>query len=454
MHNRKRWSAQSWLLHVCLFTADILQFFLSHHADAFDSFVLLDDDSADGDAISRWLSGARGGAAGDSARARARVELYMRKRLHPCMQELPDRNALLSAARQVGATHALHLDVDELIEWQTMQPGTAPAGSAHPSLFRHQVSLMSRTASAQEASRGWAAARVEMWDSFLTHRVQSETNDQKSFLAEFCFAQALPPTPPPAQQQQQQQGATAAGDAPGSFPFLHYADVHHGSCSMHVPRVAGACGGEDWRRNNPSPSAAAWRASRPSVEAVAARLVHLRFLSRDQRFLKGAWYEIRGLWYAILASARTMAGPTPAGEGSAAASSVSPATPTPVESSATAAEAMRRWSDFESDWSHAAGSALGGAFRKGDQAVLRPLPVDQLLGPQFSAAVPMLSSLKPQLLADVLRLWSAIMHGQPQLHSTRLWKGTRFLSAVDWAKLNATHGGEAGGPIIHQLPFK
>lgn len=443
----------------CLCVADILQFFLSHHADAFDSFVLLDDDSTDGEAISRWLSGAGGGvadAAGDSARGRARVELYMRKRLHPCMEELPDRNALLSAARQVGATHALHLDVDELIEWQTMQAGSAPAGSAHPSLFRHQVSLMSRTASAEDASRGWAAARVEMWDSFLTHRVQSESNDQQSFLAEFCFAQALPPTPPPAQQQQQ-QGATAASDAPGSFPFLHYADVHHGSCSMHVPRVAGACGGEDWRQNDPSPAAAAWRASRPaSSGAVAARLVHLRFLSRDQRFLKGAWYEIRGLWYAILASARTMAAPTapPAGQGNAAAASTAAAPPPiPVEG-ATAAEAMRRWSDFESDWSHAAGSALGGAFRKGDQAVLRPLPVDQLLGPQFSAAVPMLSSLKPQLLADVLRLWSAIMRGQPQLHSTRLWKGTRFLSAVDWAKLNATHGGEAGGPIIHQLPFK
>ena len=91
--------------------ADVLLFFLQHHSAAVDSIVVMDDCSADHTLplLSEY------GAA-------LKVEVVLSKRRWLRLSEWEDHNLLVQTARAVQATHFLHLDVDELISFNCVQP--------------------------------------------------------------------------------------------------------------------------------------------------------------------------------------------------------------------------------------------------------------------------------------------------------------------------------------------
>lgn len=368
----------------------ILQFFLRHHAPAFDSFVILDDDSEESGVIQEWVRVHAG---------QFKIELYLRKIVRPCWQELPDRNLLLTSARLLNATHVVSLDVDELLEWTALQPESRPPGSPYSSLFRHQLSFL-----ADPNPLGWAADRVEMWNSPYTHRVKSLANP-RSFLSEAPFVEAL---------------------RPRDFKSFHsHAYFKEGQCSIHVIRVQAKCAEEEDRKR-----IAVWKSVREGT-----RLIHLRFLSRDQQWLKGALYELRGVHYAILDTVKT-------------------------EGYASPKAAAADWGKWEKQWAGRGSGALGGAFRQGDNAVLIPLPVDDWLGPSFNASLPTLLLLKPQLLREVCRLRRELLGLKPDLESTWLFRSLKYLPSVDWGNslcgddmFGAEAQPEHGWPEITKLPF-
>ena len=364
---------------MCVCVEVALELFLQHHLQALDSVILIDDSGhGENSTVRHWI---------EQHALEYRVEVFLQKISRPCLQELPDRNLMLNVAYELNVSHAVSLDLDEWASWDAMQPGSAPQGSIHRNRFRHELALLgSASAGPNQSPPGWSSERLEMWNSWKTHRVRS-AGSPYSFLAELCFAQALMPEgslPPPA---------------------LSFAGFRAGVCSMHVYRFNTNCVNMAWRRER--------RVLGVVSPILGTKIIHLRFLSDSQRILKGAWYEIRGLYFAIVYSVLAKQ-----------AESVGHALNT-------------QYVRLESTWQRKANDAIGGVFRHGDNAVLVPLDTDAWLGPNFHThALPLLLPLKQQALMEVLELRDKLLQALPSFESTALWKDCRYLNKVQWDQVD------------------
>ena len=179
-------------------SADWLLFFLEHHMDVVDAFVVLDDASDDGTLALLHRYGAE-----------LKVEAVLAKRRWSVMDEWPDRNLLVQAARQLQATHWIMLDIDELLSYNCVHHAESSADGDPPPLTAFRALNVSHELMELEAVELWGNAhqqrvglmskwRFATYDQFSALHPVPAVSTVRAAVPDALDAPVLSPWPPEA----------------------------------------------------------------------------------------------------------------------------------------------------------------------------------------------------------------------------------------------------------------
>ena len=421
-------------------SGDWLLFFLEHHVDAVDSVVVLDDASTDSTLRLLHRYGPQ-----------MKVEVLMRKREWSVMNEWPDRNLLVQAARQAQATHWLMLDIDELLSYNCVRHRPRGLGGVSDDRDEALLSTVFRTLN---GSRGelLELEAVELWGNAHQQRVgmmsrwRFATYDQFSHLHpvpiwlldegkdEEAFVSRWPPSPlhpishystPPYITQGQllpNGGSAHVGRIPE--PIYQHSLQQRKRRRRGKGRASGASEGEEGEGEEEGEEGGGGAAL--PVELSQCRVVHHRFVNDFQFVFKGAFYESRGLSHVM--------------EELQAKGEWSVGEPIPPPGR-TVLELTKR-----------AYAIMGGVYRAkpsngssaDDAVVLTSVPADEWLGPSFMSLLPLFMELKPW---RVLQMLDAV-----ELYGLELFRECRFMSRIHWKSIVRAEIEEAQQPI-YSLPL-
>ena len=409
--------------------AEWLLFFLEHHLDVVDAFVVLDDASDDGTAALLHRYGPQ-----------MKVEVWMHKRDWGPLNEWPDRNLLVQAARQVQATHWLMMDVDELLSYNCAKRRQRDGGGRKGADGFDEPLLSSAIRRLNATAELLHLEEVELWGNAHQQRLGAHFNGSRHF-ALFDQFSALHPVPAPLHTK------AAAGEGESAFTFtdpwppssLHPQSLYSfppyitrgrslpNGGSAHVGRIPEAV----WQHAQvEGDTSAEGKVGPVSVNVTggllsSCRLVHHRFVNDFQFVFKGAFDESRGMRLAV-EELRA--------KGQWKASDHLPlAGHSLAELTQKASAAMGEV--YQSRSSNGTGE---------DAVVLTSVSADEWLGPSFLSLLPLFMELKPWRLLAMLRTVDEL--------GVELFSGCRFMSRIQWRGIDRAEVEVAQQPI-YSLPL-
>ena len=418
-------------------SADWLLFFLEHHVDAVDSVVVLDDDSDD--ATLRLLH---------QYGAQMKVELLMRKRQWLVMNEWPDRNLLVQAARAVQATHWIMLDIDELLSYNCVRH--RPRGLGGVSDDRDEALLSEVFRKMNESRELMVLEAVELWGNAHQQRVGLMSRWRFATYDQFSHLHPVPL--PNLHQQHDSDDDDDDDDAFSSSTQWPPSPLHPSSLydappyitqgqrlpkggSAHVGRIpepifqhATQQRKQRRRHDTPSSTSPSTDDDEAPSELRQCRVLHHRFVNDFQFVFKGAFYESRGLSHVM--EELQAKGEWQVGE------------PIPPAGHSLLELTKRAYAIMGGVYRPKASS--NGSAGGEESVVLTAVLADEWLGPSFLSLLPLFMELKPW---RVLQMMDAV-----ELYGLELFAHTRFMSRIHWAAVVRQEIEEAQQPI-YSLPL-